>query len=141
MDGSGALRLRWIFLPSGGAKLRAFCASKTCVWRWRCDGGQSRETGSAARWPWLAGSKWVVQRAGVCDLQGVDGDSACRGAQRRGHSCSADFLDGHEDHDLDEVRHVTWFDAGKLTRFELPWILRLGGPSVRCGSELRSKEV
>src|SRR6266404_5579046 len=25
-----------------------------------------------------------------------------------------------EDHDLDEVRHVTWFDSGKLTRFELP---------------------
>jgi len=24
-----------------------------------------------------------------------------------------------EDHDLDEVRHVTWFDSGKLTRFEL----------------------
>src|SRR5262249_39020053 len=25
-----------------------------------------------------------------------------------------------EDHDLDEVRHVSWFDRGKLTRFELP---------------------
>src|ERR1700738_817594 len=25
-----------------------------------------------------------------------------------------------EDHDLDEVRHVSWFEAGKLTRFELP---------------------
>src|SRR6266404_5254166 len=25
-----------------------------------------------------------------------------------------------EDHDLDEVRHVTWFDSGKLMRFELP---------------------
>jgi len=25
-----------------------------------------------------------------------------------------------EDHDLDEVRHVTWFDSGNLTRFELP---------------------
>src|SRR5271154_2868799 len=24
-----------------------------------------------------------------------------------------------EDHDLDEVRHVSWFHAGKLTRFEL----------------------
>jgi bacillithiol biosynthesis cysteine-adding enzyme BshC len=24
-----------------------------------------------------------------------------------------------EDHDLDEVRHVTWFESGKLTRFEL----------------------
>jgi len=25
-----------------------------------------------------------------------------------------------EDHDLDEVRHTTWFDKGKLVRFELP---------------------
>jgi bacillithiol biosynthesis cysteine-adding enzyme BshC len=25
-----------------------------------------------------------------------------------------------EDHDLDEVRHVTWFDSGRLVRFELP---------------------
>src|SRR5712664_2285987 len=25
-----------------------------------------------------------------------------------------------EDHDLDEVRHVTWFDSGKLVDFELP---------------------
>src|SRR5258707_1062591 len=25
-----------------------------------------------------------------------------------------------EDHDLDEVRHVIWFDSGKLVRFELP---------------------
>src|SRR6266478_2919241 len=25
-----------------------------------------------------------------------------------------------EDHDLDEVRHSTWFDRGKLVRFELP---------------------
>lgn len=26
-----------------------------------------------------------------------------------------------EDHDLDEVRHSTWFDRGKLVRFELPF--------------------
>jgi bacillithiol biosynthesis cysteine-adding enzyme BshC len=25
-----------------------------------------------------------------------------------------------EDHDLDEVRHVTWFDSGRLLRFEVP---------------------
>ena len=25
-----------------------------------------------------------------------------------------------EDHDLDEVRHTSWFDAGKLIRYELP---------------------
>lgn len=33
-----------------------------------------------------------------------------------------------EDHDLDEVRHVTWFDSGKLVRFELPPNGALGSP-------------
>jgi bacillithiol biosynthesis cysteine-adding enzyme BshC len=32
-----------------------------------------------------------------------------------------------EDHDLDEVRHVSWFHSGKLTRFELP----VEGPAGR----------
>jgi bacillithiol synthase len=32
-----------------------------------------------------------------------------------------------EDHDLDEVRHTTWFDNGKLVRFELP----AGGEAAR----------
>src|SRR5215471_5369267 len=32
-----------------------------------------------------------------------------------------------EDHDLDEVRHVSWVDRGKLTRFELP----ADGPGAR----------
>ena len=32
-----------------------------------------------------------------------------------------------EDHDLDEVRHVSWFHGGKLTRFELP----VEGPAGR----------
>src|SRR5258706_7614269 len=36
-----------------------------------------------------------------------------------------------EDHDLDEVRHVTWFDSGKLTRFELP------GDGVRPVGDVR----
>src|SRR2546426_6697959 len=33
-----------------------------------------------------------------------------------------------EDHDLDEVRHTTWFDQGKLVRFELPVAAEVGRP-------------
>jgi bacillithiol biosynthesis cysteine-adding enzyme BshC len=33
-----------------------------------------------------------------------------------------------EDHDLDEVRHTTWFDQGKLVRFELPAAAETGRP-------------
>jgi bacillithiol biosynthesis cysteine-adding enzyme BshC len=33
-----------------------------------------------------------------------------------------------EDHDLDEVRHATWFDQGKLIRFELPAAAEAGRP-------------
>jgi bacillithiol biosynthesis cysteine-adding enzyme BshC len=33
-----------------------------------------------------------------------------------------------EDHDLDEVRHVSWFHAGKRTRFELPAEANPGHP-------------
>ena len=40
-----------------------------------------------------------------------------------------------EDHDLDEVRHVSWFNAGKLIRFELPAEEPAGRPvgRVRLG--------
>src|SRR5713101_784471 len=40
-----------------------------------------------------------------------------------------------EDHDLDEVRHVTWFDSGKLMRFELRADAAAGRPvgGVRLG--------
>src|SRR6266849_2046126 len=40
-----------------------------------------------------------------------------------------------EDHDLDEVRHVIWFDSGKLVRFELPADAANGRPvgEVRLG--------
>jgi bacillithiol synthase len=43
-----------------------------------------------------------------------------------------------EDHDLDEVRHVSWFHAGKLTRFELPAEAAPGRPvgQVRLGAEI-----
>src|SRR5712672_1633207 len=44
-----------------------------------------------------------------------------------------------EDHDLDEVRHVTWFDSGKLTRFELAADTALAGRpvgNVRLGSAI-----
>jgi len=36
-----------------------------------------------------------------------------------------------EDHDLDEVRHATWFDEGKLVRFELPLVAETGRPVGR----------
>jgi bacillithiol biosynthesis cysteine-adding enzyme BshC len=43
-----------------------------------------------------------------------------------------------EDHDLDEVRHTTWFDQGKLVRFELPVAAEAGRPvgGIRLGSEI-----
>src|SRR5438445_9444698 len=36
-----------------------------------------------------------------------------------------------EDHDLDEVRHATWFDQGELVRFELPAAAETGRPVGR----------
>src|SRR5215472_15622779 len=36
-----------------------------------------------------------------------------------------------EDHDLEEVRHTSWFDAGKLIRYELPDGNELGRPVGR----------
>jgi len=36
-----------------------------------------------------------------------------------------------EDHDLDEIRHATWFEQGKLIRFELPLIAQTGRPVGR----------
>src|SRR6266851_10039774 len=36
-----------------------------------------------------------------------------------------------EDHDLDEVRHATWFGKGKLVRFELPAAAEVGRPVGR----------
>src|ERR1700756_4755422 len=43
-----------------------------------------------------------------------------------------------EDHDLDEVRHVTWFDSGKLMRFELSTDAAAGRPvgQVRLGTPI-----
>src|SRR5580700_3091049 len=43
-----------------------------------------------------------------------------------------------EDHDLDEVRHVSWFQSGKLTQFELPTEAAPGRPvgQVRLGAEI-----
>jgi bacillithiol synthase len=43
-----------------------------------------------------------------------------------------------EDHDLDEVRHVSWFKGGKLTRFELPPGETPGRPvgQVKLGSSM-----
>ena len=36
-----------------------------------------------------------------------------------------------EDHDLDEIRHATWFDQGKLVRFESPLIAEAERPVGR----------
>src|SRR6266481_12229 len=36
-----------------------------------------------------------------------------------------------EDHDLDEIRHSTWFDKGKFVRFELPATAETGRPVGR----------
>jgi bacillithiol biosynthesis cysteine-adding enzyme BshC len=46
-----------------------------------------------------------------------------------------------EDHDLDEVRHVTWFDSGKLVKFELPPNEVAGRPvgNVRLGAAIEEK--
>src|SRR5258707_15095369 len=46
-----------------------------------------------------------------------------------------------EDHDLDEVRHVTWFDSGKLVKFELPPSEGPGRPvgNVRLGAAIEEK--
>ena len=46
-----------------------------------------------------------------------------------------------EDHDLDEVRHVTWFDSGKLVKFELPPSEVPGRPvgNVRLGAAIEEK--
>jgi bacillithiol biosynthesis cysteine-adding enzyme BshC len=43
-----------------------------------------------------------------------------------------------EDHDVDEVRHTTWFDNGKLVRFELPAAAHSGEPVGRIplGAEI-----
>ena len=43
-----------------------------------------------------------------------------------------------EDHDLDEVRHVSWFQSGKLTLFELPAEATPGRPvgQIRLGAEI-----
>jgi bacillithiol biosynthesis cysteine-adding enzyme BshC len=43
-----------------------------------------------------------------------------------------------EDHDLDEVRHATWFDNGKLVRFELPAVAETRRPVGRIplGAEI-----
>jgi bacillithiol synthase len=45
-----------------------------------------------------------------------------------------------EDHDLDEVRHVSWFDSGKLLHFELPGDAAAGRPvgQVRLGPAIQA---
>src|SRR6266853_797540 len=51
--------------------------------------------------------------------------------RRDGISAVPVFWMATEDHDLDEVRHATWFDKGKLVRFELPSIAETARPVGR----------
>src|SRR5713101_4509382 len=50
---------------------------------------------------------------------------------RGGNPAVPVFWMATEDHDLDEVRHSTWFDRGKLVRFELPVAAETGRPLGR----------
>jgi len=50
---------------------------------------------------------------------------------RGGISAVPVFWMATEDHDLDEVRHSSWFDNGKLVRFELPAVAETGQPVGR----------
>src|SRR6266436_5893278 len=50
---------------------------------------------------------------------------------RGGISAVPVFWMATEDHDLDEVRHTTWFDKGKLICFELPSIAETARPVGR----------
>src|SRR5467141_1705989 len=70
---------------------------------------------------------------------------------RGGISAVPVFWMATEDHDLDEVRYATWFDHGKLRRFELPVLetersvgeISLGAevePFVREAAELLSSQ-
>jgi bacillithiol synthase len=57
---------------------------------------------------------------------------------RGGISAVPVFWMATEDHDLDEVRHATWFDNGKLVRFEMPAVVETGRPVGRIplGAEI-----
>src|SRR6266436_1755423 len=56
---------------------------------------------------------------------------------RGGISAVPVFWMATEDHDLDEVRYATWFDQGKLRRFELP-VVETGRPvgGISIGAEV-----
>jgi bacillithiol biosynthesis cysteine-adding enzyme BshC len=57
---------------------------------------------------------------------------------RGGISAVPIFWMATEDHDIDEVRHATWFDKGKLVRFELPAAAEVGRPvgRIRLGEQI-----
>jgi bacillithiol biosynthesis cysteine-adding enzyme BshC len=57
---------------------------------------------------------------------------------RNGTAAVPVFWMATEDHDLDEVRHTTWFDQGKLVHFELPPTAETGKPVGRIplGAEI-----
>jgi uncharacterized protein YllA (UPF0747 family) len=57
---------------------------------------------------------------------------------RGGISAVPVFWMATEDHDLDEVRHTTFFESGKLKRFELPAPAEAGQPvgRIKLGSQI-----
>jgi uncharacterized protein YllA (UPF0747 family) len=57
---------------------------------------------------------------------------------RRGIPAVPVFWMATEDHDLDEVRHATWFDRGKLVRFEMPAVEETGRPVGRMRKKPRN---
>src|SRR5467141_992213 len=62
---------------------------------------------------------------------------------RGGISAVPVFWMATEDHDLDEVRYATWFDHGKLRRFELPVLeteRSVGGISLSAKVEPLARE-
>ncbi len=57
---------------------------------------------------------------------------------RDGISAVPIFWMATEDHDIEEVRHTTWFESGKLTRFELPVSSAVAKPvgQIQLGPEI-----
>jgi bacillithiol synthase len=59
---------------------------------------------------------------------------------KQGISAVPIFWMATEDHDLEEVRHTTWFESGKLSRFELPVPADPGKPvgQISFGPEIET---
>jgi len=60
---------------------------------------------------------------------------------RNGMEAVPVFWMATEDHDLEEVHHATWFNAGKLTHFQMPAAAEAGKPvgRIALGAEVESR--